>query len=336
MRVFRVARIFRLIPKMKGLRTLFQTLLYSLPALSNVGSVLFLFFFIFAVMGMNLFGKIKYTTGEINRYANFEEFHYALLTLFRMSTGEAWNGLMHDCMIVRECVLYKDPTTGVESYLDLADKTWFDAEEDSFTNQCTPHPIGAILFFCFFVILCAFVMLNLVIAVILDNFQSNSQNEEIPVSKEHMTRFTEVWQQLDPYATYYISASKLQFIVQALEPPLGILGMEKKRGKSDTQQIIMSVDIPNHDGNIHFLETLHALAGRIAGTELPEDEEVKIRGKIADRLPTFNENGKVPKYTAAHYHAALYVQAAVRGFLARYEMRNKLATSTRDVEELEQ
>jgi len=326
LRVFRVARIFRLIPKAKGLRTLFQTLLYSLPALGNVGSVLFLFFFIFAVMGMNLFGKIKYTTGEIFRYANFEEFHYALLTLFRMTTGEAWNGLMHDCMITRECVLYRDPATGVETYLDQGDSTWPDAPEDLWTNQCTPNGVATILFFCCFVILCAFVMLNLVIAVILDNFQSNSLNEEVPVSKEHMQRFTEIWMQLDPYATYYISASKLQLVVQALDPPLGIMGLDRRRGKSDTQQIIMSVDIPNHDGSIHFLETLHALAGRIAGTELPEDEEVKIRGKIADRLPTLDVAGHVPKYTAAHYHAALYVQAAVRGFLARYEMRNKLAT----------
>jgi hypothetical protein len=80
-----------------------------------------------------------------------------------------------------------------------------------------------------------------------------------------------VWSRLDPYATYYISASKLQLIIQALDPPLGIFGMSR-HGRSSIQQIIMSVDIPNHDGSIHFLETLHALAGRIAGTELPEDE----------------------------------------------------------------
>ena len=32
----------------KGLQTLMQTLVFSLPALPNVGSVLFLFFFIYA------------------------------------------------------------------------------------------------------------------------------------------------------------------------------------------------------------------------------------------------------------------------------------------------
>ena len=57
LRVFRFARIFRLIPKAKTLKRLFETLYYSLPALGNVGSVLFLFFFIYAVMGMSLFGR---------------------------------------------------------------------------------------------------------------------------------------------------------------------------------------------------------------------------------------------------------------------------------------
>jgi len=274
---------------------------------------------------MNLFGKIVRQGGELGDYANFEEFHYAMLTLFRMATGESWNGLMHDCMVRTECVLWDDREKGAQYYIDFDDARYKGADEDLFTNQCSLDPIGAILYFCVFVIVCAFVMLNLVIAVILDNFQSNSQNEEAPVGRDHMVKFTEVWSALDPHATYYIPASKLQLIVSELDPPLGIAGAGK-RGKTDIQQIIMSVDIPNHDGTIHFLETLHALAGRIAGTELPEDEEVKIRGKIADRLPTFNEGGSVPKYTAAHYHAALYVQAAVRGFLARYQMRTKLAS----------
>ena len=48
-RVLRVGSIFRLIPKAKRLLKLFQTLIISLPALGNVGSVLVLFFYIFAV-----------------------------------------------------------------------------------------------------------------------------------------------------------------------------------------------------------------------------------------------------------------------------------------------
>ena len=90
------------------------------------------------------------------------------------------------------------------------------------------------------------------------------------------------------------------------------------------QEIIMSVEIPNRKGELHFLEVLHALSGRVAGTDLPLEEEEDIRNKIIDRLPTFNEKKGVPKYTAAHVHAALFVQAAVRGFLARYQMREEV------------
>ena len=323
-RVFRVARIFRLIPKAKGLKKLFQTLLYSLPALTNVGAVLFLFFFIFAVLGMNLFGKVRITGNFLNRYANFETFGFSMLTLFRMATGEAWNGIMHDCMITKDCVYYQDPASGDVTYYNQEDSFWQDLDEDTYTNQCTPHPVGAIIFFCFFCILCAFVMLNLVIAVILDNFQNNSKTSELGVSKEDMMHFTDVWMRLDPRATYYIPAEKLPRVIGAMDHPVGTRGLSKREAKTKCMHVIMTVDIPNHDGKIHFLETLHALTGRIAGTELPESEEVKVRDSMVDRLPTFDNAKDVPKFTAAHFHAALYVQAAVRGYMQRYRMREKL------------
>ena len=332
-RVFRVARIFRLIPKAKGLKKLFQTLLYSLPALTNVGAVLFLFFFIFAVLGMNLFGKVRITGNFLNRYANFETFGFSMLTLFRMATGEAWNGIMHDCMITKDCVYYQDPATGDVTYYNQEDSFWQDLDEDTYTNQCTPHPVGAIIFFCFFCILCAFVMLNLVIAVILDNFQNNSKTSELGVSKEDMMHFTDVWMRLDPRATYYIPAEKLPRVIGAMDHPVGTRGLSKREAKTKCMHVIMTVDIPNHDCKIHFLETLHALTGRIAGTELPESEEVKVRDSMVDRLPTFDNAKDVPKFTAAHFHAALYVQAAVRGYMQRYRMREKLKQAETRAEE---
>lgn len=110
-RVFRVVRLLRLIPKASGLRTLFQTLAFSFPALFNVGGVLSLFFFIYAVVGVQLFGCVKRGT-HLNRHANFEHFGRALLTLFRMSTGESWNGIMHDAIVRTNCILLeRDYTT---------------------------------------------------------------------------------------------------------------------------------------------------------------------------------------------------------------------------------
>lgn len=68
-----------------------------------------------------------------------------------------------------------------------------------------------------------------------------------------------------------------------------------------------------------FVETLHALAGRLAGTQLPDNEEEWIINHYIKRLP--GGSTTLPKYTAAHFHAALHVKAAVQGFLARHRMQ---------------
>lgn len=43
-----------------------------------------------------MFGNVK-LQGFLNVHANFQTFGIALLTLFRMSTGESWNFIMADC-----------------------------------------------------------------------------------------------------------------------------------------------------------------------------------------------------------------------------------------------
>lgn len=97
LRVVRVIRIFRLVKVSKHLRAIFSTLLISLPSLGNVGALLCMLFFMFAVAGQQLFGTVEH--GDfINEHANFEDFRHSILLLFRMSTGESWNGLMHDCV----------------------------------------------------------------------------------------------------------------------------------------------------------------------------------------------------------------------------------------------
>ena len=86
-RVFRILRVFRLLRKFRGLCDLFLTVIHALPTIMNVGAVLLLIYFIYAVLGMHLFGRIK--RGEfLNAHANFETFGRSLLTVFRMSTGE--------------------------------------------------------------------------------------------------------------------------------------------------------------------------------------------------------------------------------------------------------
>ena len=67
----------------------------SIPEMINVGTLLALFLFLFAVLGVYLFAEVKLQTG-LNRHANFQTFHSAVITLFRMSTGEGWQEIMYD------------------------------------------------------------------------------------------------------------------------------------------------------------------------------------------------------------------------------------------------
>eukprot|EP00892_Ulva_mutabilis_P001295 jgi/Ulvmu1/11166/UM072_0002.1 len=333
LRVFRVARIFRLVPKAKGLRTLLQTLVFSLPALVNVGSVFFLFMFIFAIMGMSLFGGIR--QGEfLNRRANFDSIGTSLLVLFRMSTGESWNGIMHDCMVQTMCTVVVrpfvnaagalvEPTEDTGIWFTEGDEVLRGAPLGATQNRCGPPIYFTVAYFMTFVLMCAFLLLNLVIAVILDNFQSSTNNEELEVSQSNLLNFAEVWSRLDHECSMYIPTARLTRLLELVEPPLGVSGMGHV--PLEVQNIIMGVDIPNRIINgsphVHFIEVLHALAGRIAGVQLPCDEAEKAHARFVSILPPQAE--EYPKYSAAHYHAALHVQAAVRGFLARHDMEHR-------------
>lgn len=93
LRLFRVLRILRLVNILKGLRKLVLTLVLSLPCLINVGSLLGLVTFMFAVLGMNLF---TYTIrgAAIDAHQNFERFDNALLLLFQCLTADGWSEFM--------------------------------------------------------------------------------------------------------------------------------------------------------------------------------------------------------------------------------------------------
>ena len=112
MRVLRIARVLKLLKTAKGVRRLLETVAHALPQVGNLGLLFLLLFFIFAALGVELFGTI----GEslffliificvlvcdednpcegLGRHASFANFGIAWLTLFRVSTGDNWNGIM--------------------------------------------------------------------------------------------------------------------------------------------------------------------------------------------------------------------------------------------------
>ena len=171
LRVFRIARLFKLMSRIKSLMDLVVTISTAIPTLVNVGSVLFLAYFIFAVLGMHLFGKVK--RGEfLNEHANFETFAGSLLTTFRMSTGESWNGIMHDCQVAPpHCELGENGASG----------------------DCG-NPLIAPIFFVLFQLIGQYIMLNLFIAVMLEYYQRQQDSVDPYVTEEQKDQFDDHWE----------------------------------------------------------------------------------------------------------------------------------------------
>ena len=84
-RTFRICRVFRLIKQAKQLNTIFNALVSTLPKLANVGSLLIMLLYFFAILGMNLFGLVKLQT-NLNKHVNFQSFWLSVLTLLRIAT----------------------------------------------------------------------------------------------------------------------------------------------------------------------------------------------------------------------------------------------------------
>lgn len=85
----------------KGIRSLLDTVAEALPQVGNLGSLFFLLFFIFAALGVELFGKLECSEDHpcdgLGEHAHFKNFGMAFLTLFRIATGDNWNGIMKVC-----------------------------------------------------------------------------------------------------------------------------------------------------------------------------------------------------------------------------------------------
>ncbi|KAL1497716.1 hypothetical protein ABEB36_008627 [Hypothenemus hampei] len=158
LRVMRIARVLKLLKMAKGIRALLDTVMQALPQVGNLGLLFFLLFFIFAALGVELFGRLdcKVTPCQgLGEHAHFENFGMAFLTLFRVATGDNWNGIMKDTLYTEEC----------------------DSSDDCIKNCCI-SPIIAPIFFVIFVLMAQFVLVNVVVAVLMKHLEESHKHLE--------------------------------------------------------------------------------------------------------------------------------------------------------------
>ncbi|XP_065269347.1 sodium channel protein type 2 subunit alpha-like isoform X11 [Emys orbicularis] len=259
-RLARIGRILRLIKGAKGIRTLLFALMMSLPALFNIGLLLFLVMFIYAIFGMSNFAYVKREAG-IDDMFNFETFGNSMICLFQITTSGGWDMLLSPILNSGEpdCDPNK-PHPG-----------------SSVKGDCGNPSVG-IFFFVSYIIISFLVVVNMYIAVILENFSVATEESAEPLSEDDFEMFYEVWEKFDPDATQFIEFSKLSDFAASLDPPLLL-------AKPNTLQLI-AMDLPMVSGDrIHCLDILFAFTKRVLGDS---DELDALRIQMEDRFMAAN------------------------------------------------
>eukprot|EP00062_Callorhinchus_milii_P017288 gi/632969665/ref/XP_007901204.1/ PREDICTED: voltage-dependent R-type calcium channel subunit alpha-1E [Callorhinchus milii] len=230
LKLFRAARLIKLLRQGYTIRILLWTFVQSFKALPYVCLLIAMLFFIYAIIGMQVFGNIgQDDSTPINRHNNFQTFFNALMLLFRSATGESWQEIMLACLSHKLCEGTREAACGTDF---------------------------AYFYFVSFIFLCSFLMLNLFVAVIMDNFEYLTRDSSI-LGPHHLEEFVRVWAEYDRAACGRIHYTDMYEMLTLMSPPLG-LGKKCPPKVAYKRLVLMNMPVAE-DKTVHFTSTLMAL-----------------------------------------------------------------------------
>jgi hypothetical protein len=355
LRIARVFRILRLLKRFKTLRGLLMTMVLSFPAFANVGSLLGLACFVYAVLGVQLFYFVM--PGEaLDGTRNFRTFSAALLLLFQCLTGDEWSALMRDASV--------GPADGCDPHATPSD--------------CGSPPIS-IAFFTSFMLLCSMVLLNVILAVILEHFSTFANSNPDVVSASDVNDFAGLWAQRwaeswvhalattpradRPPMAGMITIYQLAELLTIAPPPLGLnmrvpLTAEETHAATDTATVdaadidtgpdeplpcslaealavcrSLPLDWEQHRGFIDLLMAVDALSRRslpMAGVLIPrrlDDPDLPtncVRRKLAGFAIARVARGAIARQQSKSLRAAITITRVARGAIARQQSKSRI------------
>uniref|UniRef100_A0A3Q0KBR4 Voltage-dependent calcium channel type A subunit alpha-1 n=1 Tax=Schistosoma mansoni TaxID=6183 RepID=A0A3Q0KBR4_SCHMA len=280
LRLFRAARLIKLLRQGYSIRIILWTFIQSIKALPYVCLLITMLFFIYCIVGMQVFGNIKTDPhSQLNNHNNFQTFGDGILLLFRCATGENWQEIMLDCAAGKEC----------------------EGSGESCGSSYT------YLYFSTFNFLCSFIMLNLFVAVIMDNFDYLTRDSSI-LGPHHLDEFVRVWAEYDPGATGLIHHRDVYEMLRNMEPPVGF-GKNCPYRLAYRKLIRMNMPV-DENGCVHFTTTLLALIRESLGiktgpTEIMDQRDMELKETICKLWPVHGKkmlNLLVPPDSELVYH----------------------------------
>lgn len=198
---------------------------------------MFLLVFFYALAGSILFGTVKYGEG-IGRRANFGSPVTGVAMLFRIVTGEDWNKVMHDCMV-------QPP------YCTLAANYW-ETDCGNFT--------ASLVYFCTFYVIITYIVLNLLVAIIMENFSLFYSNEEDALlSYADIRNFQNTWNIVDIHQRGVIPVRRVKFILRLLK---GRLECDPQKDRLLFKYMCYELDKLHNGEDVTFHDVINMLSYR--------------------------------------------------------------------------
>eukprot|EP00094_Tigriopus_californicus_P013635 TCALIF_13192-PA protein Name:"Similar to CAC Voltage-dependent calcium channel type A subunit alpha-1 (Apis mellifera)" AED:0.16 eAED:0.16 QI:0/0.61/0.47/0.84/0.77/0.89/19/0/1097 len=274
LRLFRAARLIKLLRRSVSIRILLFTFVQSIKALPYVMMLMVMLFFIYAIVGMQLFGNIALDSSTaIERHNNFRNVAQAFMLLFRCSTGEAWPDIMMACIAGRTC----DPRS---KEINQTTGQVIDPDKKCGSNM-------TYFYFISFIFLCSFIMLNIVVAVIMDSFDYLTRDSSI-LGSHHLSEFITVWGK--------IHYTDMFALLKQIDPPLGF-GSKCPDILAYKRLVRMNMPIDD-EGKVHFTTTLFALVRVnlqifVRSMDEMDQADQELRTTIGRTWPFVKRDGKI-------------------------------------------
>uniref|UniRef100_A0A8C3IS63 Calcium voltage-gated channel subunit alpha1 E n=1 Tax=Chrysemys picta bellii TaxID=8478 RepID=A0A8C3IS63_CHRPI len=227
LKLFRAARLIKLLRQGYTIRILLWTFVQSFKALPYVCLLIAMLFFIYAIIGMQVFGNIKLDEeSHINRHNNFRSFLASLMLLFRSATGEAWQEIMLSCLQGKGCEPDTTATSGQH-------------ENEHCGTDLAYIPFSSVFFH---ILLSHLPSLFYALSLSLHPF---------------LYEFVRIWAEYDRAACGRIPYKDMYKLVRVISPPLG-LGKNCPYRVACKRLVLMNMPVAE-DMTVHFTSTLMAL-----------------------------------------------------------------------------
>lgn len=232
-----ILRFFTITGKHATLKMLMLTVAVSVYKSFFIIMGMFTLIFFYALTGNILFGSVKY--GEsLTRHANFRTSLNGMVTLFRIVTGEDWNKIMHDCMVS-------------PPYCTPGNNYW--------QTDCGSFSFS-LAYFCSFYVIITYIVLNLLVAIIMENFSLFYSNEEDALlSYADIRNFQNTWNLVDSQQRGSIPVKRVRFLIRLLK---GRLEVDPEKDRSLFKHMVHEMERVHNGEDVTFHDVLNMLSYR--------------------------------------------------------------------------